>query len=881
MGTHTYVTKVLQTRSKPEVVRLVCLLLVFYVPTAQAVVKDVVSDRDRDSHQPGPAESLYLQLSSVGLDSNRVFRVRESSLDRPAIHITLEDGTIAFTQDVMGKITGAFFEGDGEVLLVPPNQVERKSMSLFTGMAILEERFSTAYFRFNDDTPAELQPGFREPEDPQGFVNRWNDVARKLAQGDAMRLLANFIERLPSQIPTKGQIKDQAKPEHSSNSDGLESGDRMLHVRLQGNTLGTFDIFFDSTAGEQVQAGQAKTTEDGAVYYNVWTSFSAGDAAKGHPAPAETLQTLPAETEPRADPVFVRNYVIDAQVRPPKELAAKANLELEVGHDGSRFLMFELSRFLKISSVEQDGRPVEFVQNPAVEGTRLARSGNDLVAVILAGPVRKGQKISLRFDYGGEVLAEAGKGLLYVGARGTWYPNRGTSMSNFDLTFRYPPGWTLVATGKPAALSEVTSQNDNETQTSRWISERPLPVAGFDLGKYLRVAVQAGPVNVETYATAIVERDFPTPAPPVEPDPDPLPRRLSPPIIAPLVPSPARNAAAVAEAAASAIRYYADRFGPYPYSKLALTQVPGRESQGWPGLVFLSSYAFLTHEERQQLHLDATRESINQHVPAHEAAHQWWGDLVTWKTYRDQWFSEGLANYSALLLLREKDPEGFRQIMEHYRRGLVQRNKDDRLPKDAGPVTLGTRLFSSQFPEAYEAITYGRGTWLFYMLHSMMLDAATSAKGKDARLPVGDDPFLHSLRKLRERYEGKAITTRELLEVFAEDLPPSLRYENKSSLEWFLDSWVSGTSLPKLDLQNVKMAAKTNGVAVTGVIRQKEAEDNCVTSVPIYAVISGRPPVLLGRFFADGTETTFHLLAPPGTHKLLLDPNETILTSPK
>jgi hypothetical protein len=38
---------------------------------------------------------------------------------------------------------------------------------------------------------------------------------------------------------------------------------------------------------------------------------------------------------------------------------------------------------------------------------------------------------------------------------------------------------------------------------------------------------------------------------------------------------------------------------------------------------------------------------------------------------------------------------------------------------------------------------------------------------------------------------------------------------------------------------------------------------------------------LLGRVFVDGPEAIFHLSAPAGTHKLLLDPNETILTSPK
>ena len=105
-----------------------------------------------------PAEALYLQLGQVGLDPARVYQVRGASLDRAAVHITLEDGTIGFTQDVMGRITGAFFEGYGEVLLTPPNTVERRSMSLFTGMAILEEHFATAYFRFNDDAAAESDP---------------------------------------------------------------------------------------------------------------------------------------------------------------------------------------------------------------------------------------------------------------------------------------------------------------------------------------------------------------------------------------------------------------------------------------------------------------------------------------------------------------------------------------------------------------------------------------------------------------------------------------------------------------------------------------------------------------------------------------------------
>lgn len=64
-----------------------------------------------------PAEALYLKLGDVGLDPARVYQVRGASLDRSAVHITLDDGTIAFTQDVMGRTTGAFFEGEGKCCL--------------------------------------------------------------------------------------------------------------------------------------------------------------------------------------------------------------------------------------------------------------------------------------------------------------------------------------------------------------------------------------------------------------------------------------------------------------------------------------------------------------------------------------------------------------------------------------------------------------------------------------------------------------------------------------------------------------------------------------------------------------------------------------------
>ena len=840
---------------------IITIHIVFFLPAAFAS-DPVTADK--------PAENLYLQLGEVGLDPSRVYLVRGASLSRGGIRISLEDGTIAFTQDVMGQITGAFFEGEGEVLLLPPNEVERRSMSLFTGMAILEERFASAYFRFNDDVPAELKADLRPAEDKNEFIDRWNPTAKNLAGGDAMRLLLTVSKILPT---------NSGSGEAAAKAAGNPKPDRFLHARLQGNKLGVFDVFFDSTGGEQVFAGQMRAGANGETYYDVWTSFSPTPGAMARQTESEHSEQEEGASA-HNDRVALRSFAITTEVLPPKQIRAKAVVQCEVREGGARTLLFELSRFLQIESVQLNGEPVEFIHNPALEGTQLARRGNDVMAVVMPQPLKTGQKFELTFVYAGEVLAQAGDGLLYVGARGTWYPNRGLEMASFDLQFSYPQGWTLVATGKQAQFATESIASTSGEQTSRWISDRPIPVAGFNLGKYREATTKAGGIEVETYATQAVEKDFPkAPIEVVEPPVRLNPTRPTPQLVLPSQPAPALNEVLVGQAAARAVRYFSDRFGPFPYSHLALTQLPGRESQGWPGLIFLSSYAFLNQQDREQLHFPRLRTLLVESVPAHETAHQWWGDLVIWSSYRDQWYSEALANYCALMMVQEKSSENFRQIMDMYRQELIEKNKDGVAPMDAGPVTLGTRLLSSHFPGGYEAISYGRGAWLFHMLRTMLNDAAKQERKSGGA--ATDDLFVQALRKVRQRYEGKMISTRELLDVFAEDLPPALRYEGKKSLDWFLDGWVNGTALPSLELKGVKFSPKQSGVIVNGTILQKDAPPELVTSVPIYGQLGGKQLVLLGRVFADGEESTFRLAAPAGVHKIVADPYQTILTRPK
>jgi hypothetical protein len=606
-----------------------------------------------------------------------------------------------------------------------------------------------------------------------------------------------------------------------------------------------------------VRVSQLRTVENQS-FYDTWTSFTVGQSGK----PPDDL-TSDTGDGAGPDPIRIVSYKIRAEVRPPTELKADAELQIEVREGGQRTLFFELSRFLKVDRVEADGAAVEFIHNPALKGSHLEARGDDLMAVVFPNPLMSGQRVHLGFFYGGAVLSDAGGGLLRVGDRGTWYPNRGLNNADYDLEFRYPAGWNLVATGKPLQV-DAADQGSAGDQVAHWISERPIPVAGFNLGKYIRAEAHAGAIPVDVYAARGVEKTFPT-------------GQARDQAAIAIAPSPAKNAQPVADLAASAIDFFAHRFGPYPYGSLAIAQMPGEVSQGWPGLIFLSSFSFLTDTERASLHMTAAERVLGSYVLVHETAHQWWGDTVGWAGYRDQWLVEALANYSALMLLESRDPEQFRIVMEKYRKDLLETNQQGLPLSDDGPVTLGARLSNSQFPGAYEAISYERGTWLFHMLRCMLRDAehnAGSAKQGDP------EPFERTLLKLRNRYEGKAITTAELLRVFETDLPPSLQYEGRKSLDWFYQGWVNGTAIPRYRLQGVKFTDHANETSVSGTILQTDAPEDLVTSIPIYSIIN-KKTLLLGRVFADGPETQFHLKAPVGTRKVLLDPEQTVLSQEK
>jgi hypothetical protein len=814
----------------------------------------------------GPAAGLYVKLRDAGLDAQQVYTIRDAYIDREDLHIKLDDGTIAFGEAVDGHITTAFFEGDGEALLSPPDNVERWSLNVFSGSPILEEQFVSAFLRFNDDTFAGLKQFLRpvEQADAKAFADKWDHTVRQLSAAGALRTATTIINS--RHLSADGKLLSEQR----------DPNDRLFIARVAGRRIGLFDLIFDTDQPEQISVGHLAQV-DNLEFYDVWTSFPMRSARQAAAASSKraTIATQASAETAEPDPFRVTKYMMKVHVAPPHTISTDATLDITVRKGGRRVMRFELSRFLKVSEASANSKPIDFLQNEALQGTALARRGDDVVAIVFPQPVSAGQKLSIHIVYSGEVMAEAGGGLMYVGSRGAWYPNRGLAMSDYDMEFTYPREWSLIATGRRVSQGEAA----NGERVERYVSERPVPLAGFNLGKYVEQQTTLGPTSIATYAAAGVESNFPKQRASVMVMPDIRNRRTgAPEIVTPPAPNPAQHARIITERAARDVDFLSMRLGPYPYSSLSLTQMPGRDSSSWPGLIFLSSYVFLSPEERTEARVNAWGNLLYSDVmQTHETVHQWIGDLIIWRSYREQWIVEALSNEVALLKLEQERPTDAAAVLDHYRAELLSRNRDGVEVTEAGPVTLGVRLDSSRFPDGYEAISYGRGTWLFHMLRHMLLENP-EARAKGIK-PGPDEPFFQALREIRRKFEGREITTRELQQVFEEYVPDSLKYEGRKSLDWFFDTWVNGTSIPKLELNDVKIAtAKSteregSRTIATGKITQTNAPDTLVTSVPIYT--DGGE--FVARVFAEGPETSFKLTVPPGTKRLVLDPHGTVL----
>ena len=824
---------------------------------------------------------LLAKIRRNHIDPSAVYHVRELPLVREDVRFYFTDGILALLEPVEGRVTGAIFVGEGETLVMPPDPSEKRHLARFAGAPVLNEKFNAGFLRFGDDTAAQLAAGIRDhtakvPLDKDEFIEQWSAVVQNLDLVYDLRLLDDLlVARGPPQ-------PDQAN-----------RGFFLAH--LFGIRLGAFDITVDPLAPEQVAVGQINWTE-GRRYNDVWLSFPSASARQQLRAIDPNASPLDGAAVP--EPIAVRGYKIDSTIGADRQMEVTATMQFDGLQSGERMLAFHISRFLQVSSVEMDAVKLLAFQNEGLSPED-ALHGNDQVTVLLPAPVERGRRYSMTFHYAGNVIADAGHGVLYVGARGIWYPQRGFRVANYDLTFRIPRKLGLAATGERLAESE-----DGDWRISHWKSKGPIRVAGFNIGAYSESSVKGSSgVTVTVYANHGLEPALDAHRPSVAPEAGSpgvhLPPRRDPP--PPLPPPPPPDSATVASEMARdlapVVDYFSRTFGPLPFDTLRVSPIPGKFGQGWPGLIYLSTLSYLAYDPAAQTP-DRTDVYFRSLLPAHEIAHQWWGHVVIPASYRDEWISEALASYSALLWLEQKDKSGphkVREVLDHYRHNLLEKHNDE-TAEAAGPLALGYRLENSRTTNGTEHIYYDKGPWVIHMLRQLMRDPKT---GSDAA-------FFQFLRALKEEFAGKPVTTAAFRQLAEKYVVPARNAEggNKGrTLEWFFEQWVYGTGIPELKVEarmetkpdqraarpagsvksgssQAKRAASPGAAKITGTATLQGVDDSWVVPAAIY-VQTARGEVFAGVALAvvpgGADDPHFSLPLPAGAQKVMVDPGQAVL----
>ncbi len=805
---------------------------------AESPAQQSAAAPDSSPVAPSDPRALYEALNALRPDGARVYMVKDLTIRRDVVSFTFTEGKLAFLEPLGGRVTGAVFSGRGHVIATPHERGERRSLAQFIGVPILDQPFSDAYIRFFDDTAAELQHQLAqdgvEPLSDADFTAHWYPLAAGLAPTQSLHSMVDYLAAEP--VP-------------------------YFYILLQTDTAGPVEVSVDYRREEQITIGQPRVNE-GVRSYDVWASFR----AENSPA-VKTEAFLPLD------------YRVESTIAEDLSLQGKTTLHLRAGRSGERVVAVELSRHLTVDEIQgEDGQPLPYFQNEELSRRDAARRGNDFILVVLPAGKPAGADFHLQISYHGAVIGDAGNGAYFVGERGAWYAHiGGEHFTPFDLTFHWPKRLTLVATG-----DETEAREDGETKSGRWRSETPFPTSGFNLSQY-KMASTSGPPKIQVYANKELEEAIlariqgagPNSVPPPSlldryKDTDQLSGALD---QAP-TPSPTAALKQLGASVQDSIHFFDNVNGAFPFDHLDVAQIPGSFGQGWPGLVYLSTLAFLPSETQERAGLNEWAQSeARDLMPYHEVAHQWWGNLTGAASYRDVWIEEAMANYLALWYADSKKPGQHRLTnwLEHYRAELTAKVPGtDRSIEGVGPLVLGPRLSSLKVPDAYNTLIYGKGTWVMHMLREMLRDpSAPNAKDQDAR-------FRELLSSILADHRFRPLSTADFQHAVEQHMTPAMDLEGTHRMDWFFDQWVRGTDLPHYSVK-FEVKPRGNAFVVTGKLEQSGTEDTFTAAVPLYVVRVAGKPEKLGVVVTTGVETRFQFESRVRPTRIVIDPNLTLL----
>lgn len=776
------------------------------------------------------SDPVYRQLRDA--QPQESYMVTDLTIKRDVGTFLLKSGTVTFTAPVLGKRTMALFSGEGEFTLKPQLKLEADYMKRTLDADGVQESFRKLAIAFTDASYDEIKAAGKPTVLDPKAGDVLHDVQRRLrhriensrSMMEAM-LSGEDMENIEAEI-----LADLLNPQRLGSFRAYIFGQKNGDLRFFVLPLGAMSTL--PSPEEVALLNLDPNGERDGMWYLAHNMTEFTGKNTGPHVNMRTIKPL--------------HYEIETAIARNDHLTATAKLRFQAIHEGDRVIKFGLLPSLRVDTVTFNGKEIPFIQ----EG----RKQDGSFYVIMPAPMSAKQEYQLTMEYeGNKVLSNEGGGNFAVGARTSWYPsvNAFADQCTYDLTFKVPKKYTIVGVGKL-----VKQWKEDNYAASQWKSDIPLSVAGFNYGEFKKKSAEDDVLkySVEGYAASEM--------------PDYL-RNLPGTAEA----SPGRLTEVAMGQAQNALRVFTHWFGPAPYGRIAITQQPEFNfGQSWPTLVYLPVSAFLDATQRWQLMGIQNRFSeFIQEVTPHEVAHQWWGHMVGWSTFHDQWLSEGFADFSAGLYLQvtEKSPDKYLKYWDRSRETILEKNQFGRRANDAGPIWQGLRLSTFKNPQAYNRIVYPKGGYVLHMLRWMMYDPAT-----------GDADFIAMMKDFVQTYMHKTASTEDFYDVVNKHIKPGMDLDGNRQLAWFFREWVYGTEIPRYEF-DYKLSDNSDGSCqLTGTLTQKDVSANFKMLVPIYVEADGKL-TQLGRARISGSDKPVNLSVKLQTRpkRVLINANYDVLTA--
>jgi hypothetical protein len=775
--------------------------------------------------RPPNADGYYQALRGASPTGEGI-QVKDFTLARQGGNFHFTQGSFYFYAPVDGKVTGAVFLGNGHFDLTPKDASERHSLSLLNKSGVMAQDFTTLVLRFTDGTDAEVRKASSGVGGPTPAAA--GSAATELAHGLRNKLHDNFDLRI---------LNDVLTPEADANNNQY-----FLASFRMGGTFTGRNVLFVVDPEESPDEVELSTWNDEGS--QTWVGYRMQDARGA-----------------TGQPIRITTERLDVSFEKSGTLHGSAETTFHVERGGMRVVQLDLYPTLRVSGVfSETGAPLDFVQEDKHDDPQFA--------VILPTAATSGSTVRVLTQYSGpDAIRHDGDGMYYLmsGARDSWYPAGGGSLGNFTdfhMTFHLPKGLQIVATGKQVSQEKEPGGG----QKVVWDSGEPIAVAGFNLGNFVADSTKTpSGFDVQAYANVDVPDD-------VKPmliylDDHPGVHVA----LGNLSTIPALKGE-VAQGSA-AIQVYTDFFGKLPYDHVALTEQGAcNYGQSWPMLVYLPYCGFWDSTIQEQLGLLGQNRSYWQNVTAHEVAHQWWGQLVGFSNYRDQWMSEGFADFSVSLYLAatNKTLNEFREFWEEQHKNLVSKNAQGVRPIDVGALTMGYRVANEKTGNIYQDLIYSKGAYVMHMLQVMYWTPEQ-----------GDAPFKRSMQTFVKEYSGKPATTEDLKASFERTMPKWLDLQGNGKLDWFFNEYIYGTELPHYDISSDFTTADGES-SVHLKVTQANVSKDFLMMVPVYLQLADGRTVRLLNLSMKGDMTFDRTLKigklPAAPKKMLLNYNADVLS---